>query len=651
VTVAATAVVFGDVEIDIAAHELRRGGVPVAVEPQVFEVLAYLVEHRDRMVPKTELLDEVWGDRFVSESALTSRIKAARRALGDTGREQRFIRTVHGRGYRFVAEAGASTGAVAATGGAADARAAFARRDWQAAYDGFLAVEADLTPADLDALAECAHWVGRGEEVVERYQAAYRAHLDAGDAHRAGYSAFMVSLHLRLLGEAAPADGWLARAQRVLADEPEGSAHGYPLYLETARLMGVDLDDAVASARRMQDLGQRFGDETLLALGVFFEGRARIKQAKAQEGLALLDEAMAAALSDTLQPMWTGAIYCGLLDACHELVDLRRAHEWTEATQRWCDPLPAASLYPGICRVHTAEMLQLQGEWAEAETAALGVCDDMSGIDVFAMADAFYAVGEIRSRRGDLDGAEEAYAQAHALGRDPQPGLAMLRLVQGRVDAAASSIAAALAGFGGSRLEKAPLLATQVLIALRAGDLDLAEASADEVAATAEAFGSPGLTAAGHRCTGAVALARGQTVVALAALRMALTAWQELDAPHEVACTRVLVSQAYEALGDADAAERERNAARAVFERLGATTDLCALDEVPPAPTHGLSTREVEVLGLLATGATNQQIAETLFLSDRTVARHVSNIFAKLGVSSRSAATAFAYSNGLVGQD
>ena len=645
--------VFGDVEIDVGAHELRRGGAPVAIEPQVFEVLAYLVEHRDRMVPKTELLDEVWGDRFVSESALTSRIKAARRAVGDTGREQRFIRTVHGRGYRFVAEPGApvAAGAPAANGVALDARAAFARRDWQAAYEGFLAVEDDLTPADLDSLAECAHWVGHGREVVERYQAAFKAHLDAGDGDRAGYSAFMVSLHLRLLGEAAPADGWLARAQRVLADQPEGSAHGYPLYLETARLMGVDLDDAVASAQRMQDLGRRFGDDTLVALGVFFEGRARIKQAKAQEGLALLDEAMTSALSDTLEPMWTGAIYCGLLDACHELVDLRRAQEWTEATQKWCEPLPVASLYPGICRVHTAEILQQKGAWEEAERAALGVCDDMAGIDVFAMADAFYAVGEVRSRRGDLEGAEEAYARAHELGRDPQPGLAMLRLVQGRVDAAATSIAAALAGFGGSRLEKAPLLATQVIIALRSGDLDLAEASAQEVADIAAAFASPGLTAAGHRCTGAVALARGQTVVALAALRMALTAWQELDAPHEVACTRVLVSQAYEALGDADAAERERSAARVVFERLGATTDLCALDEVPPASSHGLSTREVEVLGLLATGATNQQIAEQLFLSDRTVARHVSNILAKLGVSSRSAATAFAFSNGLVGQD
>ncbi len=537
-------------------------------------------------------------------------------------------------------------GAVDGSGGA---REAFGRRDWQAAYDGFRAGD-DLAPADLDALAECALWLGRAEEAVEGYQAAYRAHLAAGAGPRAALSAFMVSIHLRLRGDAAPADGWMSRAQRVLADEPEGAEHGYPLYLETARLMGEDLDAAAASARRMQDLGRRFGDDTLVALGVFFEGRALVKQAKVHEGMALLDEAMAAALSDTLEPVWTGAIYCGLLDACHELVDLRRAQEWTEATRNWCSPLPLASLYPGICRVHTAEILQRQGAWAEAEAEALGACRDMADIDVFAMADAFYEVGEIRRRRGDLAGAEEAYASAHEAGRDPQPGLALLRLAQGRVDTARASIAASLAGDGGSRLGRAPLHAAQVAIALRDGDLDLADASATEVAATAEAFASPGLAAVAHRCRGAVALARGQSVVALGALRLALAAWQELDAPHEAACTRVLLADAYRALGDDDAADREQAAARACFERLGATGDLCALDG-GPAPTHGLTGRELEVLALVATGRSNREIAGDLFLSERTVARHVSNIFTKIDVSSRSAATAFAYDNGLTGQN
>jgi DNA-binding NarL/FixJ family response regulator len=410
--------------------------------------------------------------------------------------------------------------------------------------------------------------------------------------------------------------------------------------------MGVDLDAAVASAQRMQELGRRFHDDTLVALGVFFEGRARVKQARVREGLALLDEAMLAALSDKLKPMWTGAIYCGLLDACHELADVRRAREWTAATERWCSPLPVASLYPGICRVHTAELLHFGGEWAEAEKAALAVCSDMAEIDVFVVADGYYEVGQIRRRRGDLAGAEEAYTRAHELGRDPQPGLALLRLAQGRVDVAASSIAAAVASFGGSRLELAPLLAAQVEIALATGDTELAAAAADTVAATADEFESVGLRAVAHQCQGAVALARKESVTALAALRLACSQWNELAAPYEAARTRVLIADAYDALGDADAAARERAAARVCFERIGAMADLRALGG--GESVAGLTAREVEVLRLVATGRTNRQIAEDLVLSEKTVARHVSNIFIKLDVSSRSAATSFAYANDLI---
>lgn len=522
---------------------------------------------------------------------------------------------------------------------------AFRRRDWQQAYDAFRACEA-LEADDLDALGESAHWLGLADEVISIYADAYERHCAAGVPRRAALSAFMLAIYLRLRGEGAQADGWMARIQRLLADEPEGPEHGYPLYLETARLMGVDLDAAIASARRMQDLGKRFGDDTLIALGVFYEGRAFVKQARVAEGLALLDEAMLAALSDKLKPMWTGAIYCGLLSACNELADLRRAREWTDATQRWCSPLPVASLYPGICRVHSAEMLSVRGAWDEAEAIALRVCQDMAAVDVFVVADGYYEVGEIRRHRGDLAGSEEAYMRAHEIGRDPQPGLALLRLAQGRVDAAAGSIAAAIAGFGGSRLELAPLLAAQAEIALAAGDVDLAEASAKDVAATAEEFESTGLRAVADRCQGAVALARGQSVVALAALRRACSIWQELDVPYEAARARTLLAEAYRALDDGDAANREREAARATFERLGVSGDLHLVG--PAAPPCGLTAREVEVLQQVAVGRTNREIAGGLFLSEKTVARHVSNIFTKLDVSSRSAATAFAFKHNLV---
>jgi DNA-binding CsgD family transcriptional regulator len=533
-----------------------------------------------------------------------------------------------------------------AVDGRARARDAFTRREWQEAYELFRACEA-LEADDHDAFAEAAHWMGLPPEVIAGYTEAYRLHLDAGAQRRAALSAFMLAIYMRLQGEPAQSDGWLSRAQRLLADEDEGPEHGYPLFLHIAALMGSDLEAAFESARYMQDLGRRFADNTLVALGTLFEGRVLVKQARVQEGLALLDEAMLSALSDELKPMWTGAIYCGLLDTCHELVDLRRASEWTEATRRWCAPLPAASLYPGLCRVHWAEVLQVRGAWEQAEAEALGACADMADIDVFAVADGYYEVGEIRRRKGDHAGAEEAYTLAHRAGRDPQPGLALLRLAQGQVDVASSSIASVLAAVGDERLAAGPVHAAKVEIALAAGDVDLADGSANELADTAARYDSPGLRAAAHRAQGAVALAQGQPVRALAALRQAVTLWHELDAPYEGARTRVLLAEAYRALDDDDAAHRECAAARASFEQLGAVEDLrCLTDR--PAPVAGLTAREVEVLQLVATGLSNRDIAGALVLSEKTVARHVSNIFTKLEVSSRAAATAYAFSHGLV---
>ena len=528
---------------------------------------------------------------------------------------------------------------------------AFVRRAWQEAFDAFGEVD-EPTADDLDTRAECAHWLGLAQDAIASYARAYDLHVAAGSPNKAALSAFMLAIYTRLQGEHAQADAWLARSERQLAEDTEERAeHGYPLYLRIAALMGSDLDAATASARRMQDVGRRFGDDTLVALGVFFEGRALIKQAHVRDGLRLLDEAMLAALSDRLKPFWTGAIYCGLLDACHELVDHRRAREWTEATTRWCEPLPLASLYPGICRVHRAEILHVHGDWAAAETEALGACEDMAGIDVFVVADAWYEVGEIRRRRGDLAGADEAYARAHEVGKDPQPGLALLRLAQGRADQAAASIAAALATFGGSRLERAPLLAAQVEIALGGGDVALAEAAAKEVVEIAETFDSTGLRAAGHCRLGAVSLAQGQAVGALAALRKAASEWQQIDAPYDLARCRVLLADAYEQLDDHDAAARELAAARATFERLGADADLRSLPSSgsSPAPLPGgLTAREGDVLRLVAMGHTNREVAAELVISEKTVARHLANIFAKIGVSSRSAATAYAYANSLV---
>jgi DNA-binding CsgD family transcriptional regulator len=526
------------------------------------------------------------------------------------------------------------------------ARAAFAARRWEVAYGAFRACDG-LTGDDLDALAEAAHWLGRPDESIVAYAKAYRAHRDAGEERRASLSAVLLACHLQFRGDRVEAQGWLARARRALNEAEEGAEHGYPLHLEILSVLTADPVAAEESARRMQDLGERHGDGSLVALGALYEGRALVKQARVREGLVKLDEAMLAAVSDRLEPIWTGAIYCGLLDACHELVDLRRAQQWTEAMSRWCAPLPAASLYPGICRVHQVEILDLRGAWDDAEAEAAAACGDLVGVDVFAVADGRYLLGELSRRRGDLVGAEEAYLRAHDAGRDPQPGLALLRLAQGRIDAASASIAAALVACTGGRLERARLLSAQVDIALVAGDADLAEAAAAEIAEIAGDFGSDGLRALGHRCRGAVSLANGQGVVALGALRLACEAWQQLEVPYETARTRVLLAKAYRLLGDDDAAARECAAARTVFERLRADPDLRALD-ASDAAAGGLTPREVEVLRLVASGQSNREVAANLVISEKTAARHVANIYAKLGLSSRSAATAFAHKHALV---
>jgi DNA-binding NarL/FixJ family response regulator len=516
------------------------------------------------------------------------------------------------------------------------------RRDWQAAYDAYAGL-ASRSADDVEGFADAAWWLGRMEESIALYAEAYRARLAEDDPRGAARNAFLLAFYTRLVGEPARSTGWMSRCRRLLASVPEGVEHGYAAYLEIAgQLGGGELDAALEAARHMQELGRRFSDETLLALGGYFEGRARIKQARVREGLALLDEAMLAALSDELAPLWAGAIYCGLMDACNELRDPRRAFEWTEATRRWCEPLPLTSLYPGICRVHRAQVLQTRGEWRRAEEEALGAARDMVGVDVFAVADAHYEVGEVRRLRGDLAAAEQAYGIAHELGRDPQPGLALLRLAQGQHDAATAAIAAALAPSSASRLERAPLHAAQAAIALAVGDLSLADASAREVEETADLFESVGLRAEGHRCRGAVLLAQGRAAEAMALLRKALNTWHELDAPYEVALTRLLLADAYWALGAVEDASRERAAADGCFARLGVVSSRAALP-------MGLTAREVEVVRLIASGATNRAIAETLVVSHKTVARHVSNIFGKVGATSRSGVTAFAYDCGLMG--
>ena len=532
------------------------------------------------------------------------------------------------------------------------ARAAFARRDWIRASEGFKAARerGPLSADDTYALGDAVWWLGSFREAEGCYEAAYRLYLHEARPQRAAMCALVIAGFLFMRGEEAAGSGWMSRALRLLQDQPECAEHGYLLYMELEGTLGAcDFEAAIERARQMQAIGRRFADPSLAALGLAGEARALIKLGRVNEGIALFDEAMLAALGDGLDPTWAGAIYCQVMRACYDLSDLRRAGEWTQATARWCESLPAAGPFMGVCRVHRAQVFQAHGAWAEAEREAARVCVELADFDRGTVAEGQYQLGEVRRLRGDLAGAEAAFRQAHELGRDPQPGLALLRLAQGRVDAASASIRAALAAAQGDRLTRARLCAAQVEIALEAGEVQVARLACEELEETAASYRSSGLEAAAPQARGAALLVEGKPEEALQSLRAACLLWQRLNAPYEVARVRVLLARTYEALGDAEVAALELDAAEAVFARLGARPDAKRVAELRrrPALPGGLSEREAEVLRLVAGGCTNREIAAKLVISEKTVARHLSNIFTKLGLPTRTAAAAYAFERGL----
>ena len=394
------------------------------------------------------------------------------------------------------------------------------------------------------------------------------------------------------------------------------------------------------------------GDRDLVTVAAHIQGRARIRAGQAAEGLALLDETMVGIAAGETSVRVTSWIYCSVIDACYELDEVRRAREWTVALNAWCDARGQfTGAFSGVCRIHRSELLQLAGEWPDAVREAQRACEQLTrGYGEILAGAACYQLGEIHRLCGDSVAAEEAYRRASQYGWQTQPGLALLRLAQGRVDDAVASIRRVLGETTGP-LPRARLLPGFVEIMLAIDDITAARDAATELAEIVEAYDTVGLHARSAYARGAVHLAGGSPEPALPALRQAWRLWHDLDVPYEAARARVLVGLACRALHDEDTAEMELDAARQVFARLGAAPDLRHVEtltrERAAGDTRRLSPREVEVLRLVAAGRTNQAIAAELFLSDRTVGRHVSNIFGKLGVSSRTAAAAYAFDHGI----
>jgi len=535
-------------------------------------------------------------------------------------------------------------------------RQAAARLAWADAYAALSLADrsSSLRAEDLEVLATAAYLLGRVEDCLRALQRAQQLHAEGGDPRRSARCAFWLSFHLINRGDLAQASGWLARAGRLLEHEQPDCAERGLLLLPVAlqRLDAGEEAAALAVLAQAAEIGRRAGDADLVALALHLQGRALLLLGRVGEGMVSLDEAMVAVVAGELSPEVAGTVYCSVLEACQEISEWRRAHEWTEALTAWCGKQPDMITFTGKCLVHRAEIMQFHGAWPEAVEEAERARERFAwAADGHATGAAWYRQAEVYRACGDVAAAEDAYQQASRWGREPQPGLALLRLAEGRAEAAASAIRRVVAETT-DRLGRAKLLPAHVEIMLAAGDLRAARDAAGELAEIAEGFDTPALRALAGHARGAVLLAGGDARAALVALRGAWRVWRDLQAPYEAARVRVLVGLACRALGDEEAAVLELDAARAVFAELGAAPDLARLEALArtgaASDAHRLTARELQVLRLLATGKTNHAIATDLVLAEKTVHRHVSNIFAKLGVSSRAAATAYAYQHRLV---
>jgi DNA-binding CsgD family transcriptional regulator len=533
---------------------------------------------------------------------------------------------------------------------------ALRRQAWTDAYALLSAAQrnAPLEPEDLERLALVAYLVGNDDACAAAWLGAHQGFARRGEVRRAARCAFWQACGLLFRGELAPALGWIARGRRVLEAAPQDCVEQGWLLLLTALpvMFEGDAGSAYVAFVQADEIGASRGDLDLAMFARLGRGWSLVLQQHHAEGMALLDEVMVAVVAGELSPILTGIAYCSTIEVCQSVFDLRRAREWTGALSRWCAAQPDLVPFRGNCLVHRCEIFQLQGAWPDALDAARRACDLLSPPPTWdSLGWAHYQLGELHRLRGEFALAETAYRQASRAGRDPEPGRSLLLLAQGAGEAAAASIRRVLDETP-NPVARAKVLPAYIDIMLAVHDVGAGRVAVDELLRIADGLGAPYVRALAAHATGAMLLAEGDARAALVELRGAAAMWRELDVPYQGARARVLISLACRQLGDSDGAGLEFDAARGVFEGLGATPDLAQLrrlsDSSPPRPDDGLSPREREVLALLATGKTNRAIAAELFLSEKTIARHVSNIFAKLALSSRAEATAYAYTHRLV---
>jgi DNA-binding CsgD family transcriptional regulator len=533
---------------------------------------------------------------------------------------------------------------------------AFRGRAWTEAYVLLAAADRDepLQPDDLERLATAAYLIGKDAESVAIWTRAHQEFLECHAVARAARCAFWLGFCLMNHGERTRAGSWIARGRELLEGAHQDCVEqGYLLLpLALQRVFAGDTAGGYRMFCQASEIGDRFCDRDLIALARHSRGRVLIRMGEIQDGVRLLDEAMLAVDAGEVSPLVVGDVYCSVIEGCLEIFDLRRAQEWTAVLTRWCETQPDLVPFRGQCLVRRAEILQLHGAWPEAIEAARQACNRLSQPSPQpASGAAFYQCGELYRLRGEFAEADEAYRNANRYGRTPQPGLALLRLAQGQTETATTAIQLAFDEAHGSET-RSRLLPAYVEIMLAAGDIQAARQAADELSSLAGELDAPVLTAVAAQARGAVRQAEGDARAALPILRQAWTGWQEVESSYDAARVRVLIGLASRDLGDVDAADMEFDAARWIFQQLGARPDLTRVEALSraltPAPAGGLSAREIQVLRLVAAGKTNREIASALFISERTAERHLSNIFNKLDLTSRSAATAYAYEHQLL---
>jgi len=529
----------------------------------------------------------------------------------------------------------------------------FARGDWLAAYAAWSEIGLDgLSAAELDQFSTAAGLVGHHDDLVRGLQRAFVRSQDEGDARQAVRCAFRLAMTTATHGEHALSAGWLGRAADLVEEIGEDCAErGWVSFLRMFRAIGTgDFAEAKARADEANSAGRRFHDPDLIAISTCAQGRVALYGGRFADGLAHLDEAMVRVIAGEASPFISGNVYCTAIEGCQEISDFGRVAEWTAALERWCEAQPGLLAFTGQCAVHRGQLMRLSGAWDAALREYSLAADRYLELGTpAAVGLTAVETGDVLRLRGDLEGADAAYTRAADLGVDPQPGLALLWLAGGRSTAALAAVDRMLTEPGGP-VQRCRLLPAAIEVLVASGEVDRARPLAEELSALASSVGSLGLTASAAQAMGTIELEAGDAGGALPYLRRAHHLWTQASSPYDAAVVRLHTGRCLLALTDESSAERELSAARTIFRQLGAVpmADLTSSLLAPASPPDGLTAREVEVLRLVAAGRSNAQIAVELVLSEKTVARHLSNIFTKTGVGSRSAATAFAYAHGLV---